>query len=105
MWTSIKHFFHLYANDTIIIQSSSSPNVLKNGLEQQLEKLGSWFYKNKLSVNTSKTEVIFFGKSNKVEQCKNKTAISFQKVLESKDKVKYLGVIFEEDMSLSLIHI
>ena len=78
MWTSIKHFFHLYANDTIIIQSSSSPNVLKNGLEQQLEKLGSWFYKNKLSVNTSKTEVIFFGKSNKVEQFKNETAISFK---------------------------
>ena len=65
----------------------------------KLEELGSWFYKSKLSVNTSKTEVIFFGKSNKVEQCKNETAISFQKVLESKDKVKYLGVIFEKDMS------
>ena len=95
-----KTFFHLYADDTIIIQSSNSPEVLRNGLEHQLEKLGSWFYKNKLSVNTSKTEVIFFGKSKKVEQCKNETAISFQnEVLESKDKVKYLGVIFEEDMS------
>ena len=95
----IKYFFHLYVGDTIIIQCSSRPNVLRNVLEHLLKELGSWFYKSKLSVNTSKTEVIFFGKSNKVEQCKNETAISFQKVLESKDKVKYLGVIFEEDMS------
>ena len=71
-------FFQLYADDTIIIQSSSRPNVLRNVLEQQLKELGSWFYKSKLSVNTSKTEVIFFGKSNKVEQFKNETAISFK---------------------------
>ena len=86
-------------DDTIIIQSSSSSHVLRNGLEQELEELGSWFYKNKLIVNTSKTEVIFFGKSNTVEQYKNDI---FQKeVLESKDKVKYSGVMFEEDMSWS----
>ena len=42
-------------DDTIIIQSSSSSHVLRNGLEQELEELSSWFYKNKLIVNTSKT--------------------------------------------------
>ena len=71
--TPTKHFFHLYVDDTIIIiQSSSIPEVLTNGLEQQLEELGSWFYRNKLSVNISKKEVIFFEKSNKVEQCKKR---------------------------------
>ena len=59
-----KTFFHLYADDTKIIQNSSSPTVFRNGLEQQLAR-GSWFYKNKLSVNTSKTEVIFSANQTK----------------------------------------
>ena len=61
-----KTFCHLYADDTIIIQSSRSPISLKSGLEQQLEDLSSWFYNNKLSVNTDKTEVIFFGRNKKI---------------------------------------
>ena len=57
-----KTFFHLYADDTLMtlqLLSSSSPIVLRNGLEQQLKELGSWFHKDKLSVYTSNTEVIF----------------------------------------------
>ena len=65
----MNEFCHLYADDTII-------------------------------VNTSKTEVIYFGKPNKVESCKNIEPVTFQgSKIESTDKVKYLGVTFDEDMT------
>ena len=93
-------FHHLYADDTIIAISADSPIRLRKDLSNQLSELGNWFYRNKLTVNTSKTEVIFFGRPNKVEECKNLVPIQFQgEKLECKEKVKYLGVIFDENFT------
>ena len=47
---------HLYADDTIVIQSFDSQNSLHEGLSKQIESLGTWFIRNKLTVNTDKTE-------------------------------------------------
>ena len=95
-----KTFCHLYADDTVIIQSAKNPESLKAGLEMQLEYLSAWFYCNKLSVNTSKTEVIFFGRKQKVSECKNMPPLSFQNCpIEPKSHVKYLGVIFDEGLT------
>ena len=95
-----KTFHHLYADDTIIIQSSKTPVQLKTDMNQQLLDLSNWFIKNKLSVNASKTEVIFFGRPDKVNECKTLFPLSFQnKALECRERVKYLGVTFEESMS------
>ena len=71
-------FCHLYADDTIIVQSAKSPTDLREQLVCQLASMSTWFYNNKLSVITSKTEVIFFGKPNKVESCKNIEPVTFQ---------------------------
>ena len=93
-------FCHLYADDTIIIQSAKNPLDLNIGLTSQLSSMSSWFYDNKLTVNTAKTEVIFFGRPNKVKSCKDTTPITFQgSQIESTDKVKYLGVSFDEGMT------
>ena len=93
-------FCHLYADDTVIIQSAKDPQSLKEGLEMQLEYLSAWFYCNKLSVNTGKTEVIFFGRKQKVAECKELPSLSFQNCpIESKSEVKYLGVIFDEGLT------
>ena len=93
-------FCHLYADDTIIIQSSNCPMSLKTGLEHQLKNIGIWFHQNKLSVNTSKTEVIYFGRPKKVEECKTLPPIVFQESnIDCKNKVKYLGILFDEGMS------
>ena len=93
-------FYHLYADDTIIIKSADSPEDLTASLENQLVDLGHWFHQNKLSVNTTKTEAIFFGRPIKVQECKEQSVIRFQgDVIEQKSKVKYLGVTFDENMS------
>ena len=97
---SSKTFCHLYADDTVIIQSAKNPESLKSGLEKQLEYLSAWFYCNKLSVNTTKTEVIFFGRKQKVSECKDLPPLSFQNSeIKPKSDVKYLGVIFDENLS------
>ena len=93
-------FHHLYADDTIIIVSSDRPVNLRKDLEDQLSELGHWFHHNKLTVNTEKTEVIFFGRKQKVEECKELAPIKFQgDTLDCKNCVKYLGVVFDEGMS------
>ena len=95
-----KTFCHLYADDTIIVQSSKTPLSLKSGLETQLGDLSSWFYNNKLSVNTEKTEVIFFGRKKKIDECKGLSPVKFQNAeIEATSHVKYLGVFFDEHMS------
>ena len=93
-------FHHLYADDTIIAISTDCPLRLRKELTEQLSEVGHWFNQNKLTVNTTKTEVIFFGRANKVKECKNLVPIKFQgDTLECKDKVKYLGVIFDENLN------
>ena len=99
-----KTFCHLYADDTIIIQSAKDSQTLKSGLEMQLEYLSAWFYCNKLSVNTTKTEVIYFGRKQKVNECKEMPPLSFQNCpIESKSEVKYLGVIFDEGKNMQTL--
>ena len=58
------------------------------------------FFCSKLSVNTSKTEVIYFGRKQKVSECKDMPPLSFQNYqIEPKSHVKYLGVIFDEGLT------
>lgn len=93
-------FCHLYADDTIIIQSANDALSLKNGLESQLNDLSKWFFNNKLTVNTDKTEDIVFGREDKVNECKNMPTSSFENCeINLKTDVKYLGVVFDEGLT------
>ena len=93
-------FYHLYADDTIIIRSANDPELLRSSMMQQLKDLGKWFFNSKLSVNTSKTEVIYFGRPKKVKECKSEPPLRFLgDTIESKTEVKYLGVVFDENMN------
>lgn len=92
-------FFHLYADDTIIICSCDSTQELKLSLEQDLKDISNWLKLNKLTINTSKTEVIFFGNKSRLKSC-NDVAIRYDGIpLVSKSKVKYLGVVFDKNLS------
>lgn len=92
-------YFHLYADDTIIIQSCNSPIELKSALEIELNNVKQWIHINKVTINTDKTEVIFFGNKTKLKACTDIT-ISYDGIeLTSRKKVKYLGVIFDSNLS------
>ena len=53
-----------------------------------------------MTINTKKTEVIFFGNKAHLKKLGNKTVRYLDTPLKRKDKVKYLGVLFDEKMQL-----
>ena len=54
-----------------------------------------------MTVNTKKTEVIFFGNKSRLKKLDNKTVKYLGTPLEHKKEAKYLGVIFDEKMQWS----
>jgi len=96
----ISMYNHLYADDTIIVHVAENHHLLKTEIEEQLKLLAHWFQQNKLTVNTKKCEVIYFGSKQKLQKCKEMLPVVFEdQFLETKSKVKYLGVIFDEELT------
>ena len=91
-------YSHLYADDTIIIQSASDPDKLISSLERELLNVDNWLNINKMTMNTKKTEVIFFGNKSYLKMLDNKNVKYSGTPLKRKHQVKYLGVIFDEKM-------
>jgi hypothetical protein len=98
--TVISMYNHLYADDTIIVHAADNQHLYKCELENQLKRVECWFRLKKLTTNTKKCEVIYFGSKQKLQKCKEMHSVVFEEtVLETKSKVKYLGVIFDEELS------
>ena len=91
-------YCHLYADDTIIVKGASDPDSLIASLERELSNVDHWLSINKMTINTKKTEVIFFGNKAHLKKLDNKTVRYLDTPLKRKDKVKYLGVLFDEKM-------
>ena len=94
-------YFHLFADDTIIIQTASDPDSLVLSLERELENVANWLENNKMTINTQKTEVIFFGNHSSLKKIGKRTVNYSGTLLKRNDHVKYLGVIFDEKMQWS----
>ena len=74
---------------TLILKSASDPDKLN---------VDHWLSINKMTINTKKTEVIFFGNKAHLKKLDNKTVRYLDTSLKRKDKIKYLGVLFDEKM-------
>jgi hypothetical protein len=55
---------HLYADDTVLYSAGLSPDVVLNALQQSFLSIQQAFSTLNLVLNTSKTNVIWFGKKN-----------------------------------------
>lgn len=98
--TAIKSsYFHLYADDTIIIKSHDDLNTLVKNMESELLNVHDWLVLNGLTPNKKKCESIFFGNPQQLKKCEG-AQISFkEEVLQTKSSVKYLGVHFDSTLS------
>ncbi len=56
-------YFTLFADDTTILHTSPNCDTLIDSLNSELLQVISWFRANKLSLNHTKTNSIFFSKS------------------------------------------
>ena len=91
----------VYADDTSLLVSSSDPQCLQNSLNYNLCNIASWFTKNELTLNLSKTKLMLFGTPHNLNKFSNISLIYDGENIEKVDHFKYLGIIFDSNMTWS----
>ena len=69
-------------------------------LEECAADLKVWMNENRLKMNNEKTEFILFGLKPQLEKCKTKTLNVDNTEIELADRIKYLGVILDQNLNL-----
>ena len=89
-----------YADDTQILLSAKSLNDLKHQIEDTIASAQSWFTKNSLKINPTKTEIMIFGNKG-INQ-----PLTFsvhdggsKKEIYNKNKIKILGVVLDDRLT------
>ena len=90
----ISCFLRFYADDTTGYSSSLCPSTLQMNLQHNLDLLVSWFRKNLLAINNSKSQSMVF---NRVTLPKSFVIDSNQ--LDYVSQIKLLGVIIDNSLS------
>ena len=86
----------LFADDACLISSSSSTTTLENQTNSELKQISNWLSYNKLCVNYSKTFFMLFSKRKSKF---NLNIIMDNNIINQTDRVKYLGVIFDNKLN------
>ena len=89
-----------FADDTNLIIKNKSPKKLQKQLNLDLKFLCNWLKANKISLNSSKTEIIIFRHPNKPLNYDLKIKIDGKKLIPSK-YVKYLGILIDANLNWS----
>ena len=88
---------HHFADDTNLILTDKSMKKINKHINRDLKLVVQWIRANKLSLNTSKTELVIFKPKNKIITKHFNFRISGQKIKPS-SQVKYLGIILQDDL-------
>ena len=90
----------MYVDDTNLTKHITSLGDVKEELIPEFEKVILWLKANKLSLNTLKTEFMFFGSSKHLKDTTNLIALRVgDKLIRRTKKVKYIGVILYEQLT------
>ena len=90
---------NLYADDTAISIFSKDPQELECNLNVALALLKNWFDKNKLSLNCTKSKVMYFGTHKKLMNLQSLQVKCNEVVLENVEQYKYLGVLLDSNLN------
>ena len=88
---------HHFADNTNILLIEKSLKNLNKHMNRDLKLVVEWIRANKLSLNTSKTELVIFKSRNKTITKNLNFRISGQKI-QPTSQVKYLGVTLQDDL-------
>ena len=92
---------NLYADDTAITVTATCQNELENKLSAALGEVTTWMMKNKLTVNTKKTQAMCFGTKCITNQLDN-TVVRYEgTTIDVVDSYKYLGVVLDPNLTFS----
>ena len=99
--TAIKHsLVHHFADDTNLLHINTSMQKLNKLLNQDLKALCNWLKANKIALNVTKTEFLFFRSPQKVVTDFPNLKIDGKLLLPS-HSVKYLGIYIDEYLSFN----
>ena len=103
MHTSVKHSkVHHYADDTNLLLTSNSLKKINRQINHDLSLITHWLRANKISLNTTKTEIIILRPKKKQQITKHLNfRISGQNV-NTCSSVKYLGVMLQDTLEWNL---
>ncbi len=87
----------LYADDTAILYNAKTSSEVNTVLNEEISHVASWMYRNKLTVNASKTKVMMFGSQRKTKNCVLDVNLNNVK-LEQVSAFKYLGLWFDPSL-------
>ena len=90
----------LFADDTSLLTKGKSPKQLQKFLNLDLKNLCKWLKANKISLNTSKTELIIFKNHKKAINFNFKIMINGRKLIPT-NYVKYLGIYLDSNLNWS----
>ena len=90
-------FIKLFADDTFLCSQNQNLLCLENEVNLELHKVFIWLASNKLTLNIGKSKFMFFSNKKKI---KHELCIKINgKKLEKCVTYKYLGVIFDKNLS------
>ncbi len=89
----------LYADDTALIVSGKSAEIIQQILSSELESIREWLNDNKLSLNLGKTESILFGSKRRLHKHNTIQVQCAGNTLTCQSQVKYLGAKLDQSLS------
>ena len=95
----MKSSIGMYADDTVIYFSDTSPGLIKQFLQNDLNYVEQWLQENKLVLNQSKTKWMLFGTGQKLEHSSDIVIQSHGQNIERVSSFCYLGVTLDEHRS------
>ena len=98
--------YHLYADDTQIYLFFKPGDILAESiayarLQQCLYDIKVWMFKNKLKLNSDKTEYMVIGRRNLINKIENVSFKLDSSVISKSNVVKNLGVYFDDSLSMT----
>ena len=81
---------HHFAEDTNLLHINSCINKLQKNINYDLKRLTNWLDANKISLNNTKTELIYFRKKRSATPTNNKIKLNGKRLIPT-DHIKYLG--------------
>ena len=87
-----------FADDTNLLHINSYIKGLRKNINYDLKRLTNWLDANMISLNCTKTELIYFHKKISTSPTNIKIKLNGKR-LPSTDHIKYLGVYLDETLS------
>ena len=89
---------NLYADDVVIYVHGTNVEEVNSKLQQCIDTVNDWYLKNKLTINTSKSNVMVISSRPKTDHKLSLSILVGNNKLPQVTHVKYLGIIIDNNL-------